>query len=386
MPTVERDLTTIADMLERRLVELVAAIVARIGAEVPELEPLASEQLSQLLSDGCRRALVSELSYLRSGAGPPASCPPEAAESARLAAGAGFPLAALLQTQRIAHAVVWDAYVDEGQQIAGDAGTLRELLDAGSRFFFAYGDALARQVGNEYERELERTHGSGERRRLAAVMEVLRGSSPDPALLGYDLALEHVGVIAWGGKPAAAIRELARLLDRRALVVSASDAAVWGWIGGRRELDEGVLARFDPGACRMALGEPSPNPAGFRDTHTQAHEARRVALRRERPVTRYRDVALEAFSLRDEALARAFVEAELGPLGAGDRGAALRATLRAYFDCSQNASATAAALGVHEQTVGQRLRAVEQQIGTPVNVRRAELDIALRVEDLLDSP
>ena len=36
--------------------------------------------------------------------------------------------------------------------------------------------------------------------------------------------------------------------------------------------------------------------------------------------------------------------------------------------------------------MGKRLRAVEQQIGAPVNVRRAELDIALRVEELLDSP
>ena len=36
MATVERDLTTIADSLERRLAELVATIVARIGAEVPE--------------------------------------------------------------------------------------------------------------------------------------------------------------------------------------------------------------------------------------------------------------------------------------------------------------------------------------------------------------
>lgn len=56
-----------------------------------------------------------------------------------------------------------------------------------------------------------------------------------------------------------------------------------------------------------------------------------------------------------------------------------RQTLRAWFAVGHNA----AALGVHEQTVAQRLRAVEERTGRPVASRRAELETALRLRDLL---
>jgi hypothetical protein len=56
-------------------------------------------------------------------------------------------------------------------------------------------------------------------------------------------------------------------------------------------------------------------------------------------------------------------------------------TLRAYFASAQNASAAAAMLGVHEHTVGYRLRTIEERLGRPVIARRAELETALRLLD-----
>ena len=86
---------------------------------------------------------------------------------------------------------------------------------------------------------------------------------------------------------------------------------------------------------------------------------------------------------RDEEAAREFLERELRPLlGDDDRERRLRETLRAYFASAQNASATAAMLGVHEQTVAYRLRAIEKRLGCPATTRRAELETALRLERL----
>ena len=74
---------------------------------------------------------------------------------------------------------------------------------------------------------------------------------------------------------------------------------------------------------------------------------------------------------------------ELSGLDADDiRSGRLRQTLREWRP-GQNAAAAAAALGVHEQTVAQRLRTVEERTGRPVAARRAELETALRLRDLL---
>jgi DNA-binding PucR family transcriptional regulator len=122
---------------------------------------------------------------------------------------------------------------------------------------------------------------------------------------------------------------------------------------------------------------------GFRRSHRQAGDAYLVALRHPQPVTLYADVALEALALRDEQVARDFAAGQLRGLNGDDK---LRDTLRRYFASSQNAAATAVALGVHEQTVARRLKAVEEKIGCPLNHRRAELELALRLEELLANP
>jgi DNA-binding PucR family transcriptional regulator len=108
--------------------------------------------------------------------------------------------------------------------------------------------------------------------------------------------------------------------------------------------------------------------------------AQRAAAAVDSAVVHYEDIAVEAIALRDEEAARDFVASELrGIDGSDTRSTRLRETLEAYFASGQNAAATAAALGVHEQTVGQRLRAVEERTGRPIIERRAELEVALRL-------
>jgi len=104
-------------------------------------------------------------------------------------------------------------------------------------------------------------------------------------------------------------------------------------------------------------------------------------------VTHYEEIALEALAGQNEPEAAAFVSHELAGIdGDDERSRTLRDTVSAYFAAAHNAAAAAAALGVHEQTVANRLRLVERRLGQPVTSRRAEVETALRLRSYLQPP
>ncbi|HYZ81725.1 MAG TPA: helix-turn-helix domain-containing protein, partial [Solirubrobacteraceae bacterium] len=134
-------------------------------------------------------------------------------------------------------------------------------------------------------------------------------------------------------------------------------------------------------------GDPCPGLDGLRRTRDHAFEAARVQ-RALGPAhgrcTWLRDVRLEALLLTDEARARSFVDAELGRLADdGDGSARLRETLLTWLDVGSHVSA-AAILGVHENTVRNRIRAAEELLGAPLPGRRTELQVALRLQRMLN--
>ena len=87
--------------------------------------------------------------------------------------------------------------------------------------------------------------------------------------------------------------------------------------------------------------------------------------------------------LRDRDLASSLYEIHLSPLdcdGAG--GAVWRTTLRAYFAAGCNAATAASALGVDRRTVARRLQAIETRLGRRLHTCHAELEVALRLQEL----
>jgi len=56
------------------------------------------------------------------------------------------------------------------------------------------------------------------------------------------------------------------------------------------------------------------------------------------------------------------------------------------FRVERNVSSTAAALGVSRQTVSNRLRTIEERLARPLSDCAAEVDAALRLEELGHSP
>ncbi|HET7793792.1 MAG TPA: GAF domain-containing protein [Rhizobacter sp.] len=88
------------------------------------------------------------------------------------------------------------------------------------------------------------------------------------------------------------------------------------------------------------------------------------------------------FETHDRGSLETFLEATIGALTSHDRkrGTELAATLLCYFDCNQNATTTAQRLGIHVNTVRQRLATTEDLIGHWGSATRAlELHIALRL-------
>jgi hypothetical protein len=381
-----------------RMPALAAAMHARLDQLAGELLDRSREVLPEIWLDPAmtpaiveytRESIRAELDCLAAGGRIPETMPEPDIDGTRQTAQFGFPLRNLLWGYRRGHSAQWDAWLDlvEGDETLSPAER-RSLLEAGSAFFFAYADRLMDLVTETYTAERERVLASREQRRVQLVRELLEGGPVDDVALDYPLEALHVGLVAWGPDAAAAIDELATRTRRRLLMVPALDDVWWAWLGGAGELPatatRALAEAAPPPGTGLAVGLSAHGPDGFRTTHEQAEAAHRAAVRAGAAVVRFADVALEELAAADATAARAFVARELAGLDSADaRSDRLRDTLRAYFAAGHNAAAAAAALGIHEQTVAARLRAVEERTGRPVALRRAELETALRLRDYL---
>ncbi|HEX8120783.1 MAG TPA: helix-turn-helix domain-containing protein [Solirubrobacteraceae bacterium] len=306
--------------------------------------------------------------------------PEEDLAAARAAVEYRAPVTVPLQCYRAGHAALWSAWVDAVDDLRLEGPRRRAALDDGAAFLFDYVDRCAAWVEAEHAEARDRALRGAEQQRMRTVLSALAGDPADESLLGYALDGAHVCVVAWGAHGDLAAEELAAALGAEALLaVSTDPETTWAWLRGA---DTGAAAGYEPPAStRVAIG----GPADFRRAHAEAVDAQRVARRRAGAVTAYGDVGLEALGLLDEARAASFVARELGPLAAGAaREATMRATLAAYFACGQNAASTAARLRVHERTITNRVRAVEARLGHTVVARRAEIEMALRLRDVLE--
>ena len=166
------------------------------------------------------------------------------------------------------------------------------------------------------------------------------------------------------------------------LLVPLGGHVVAAWIGSRGQLPT-PPSSLQGAATLAAFGRPGSGVEGFCRSHREALGARRVAQlagRRPGTVTPFADVALTALASADERAARDFVMAELGPLAADDEDTRrLAATLRAYLEERSSPRRTAQRLGVHENTINSRVRAIEELRGRPADERVAETLVALRL-------
>jgi DNA-binding PucR family transcriptional regulator len=135
----------------------------------------------------------------------------------------------------------------------------------------------------------------------------------------------------------------------------------------------------------VAIGLEGAGPEGFRSSHRQALRARRFGAEVGPELLFYDSVAVEVLAIENEEDARAFVAHQLrGIEDDSVTSRRIRETLEAYFAAEHNAASAGAALGVHQQTVANRLRAAEERLGGAIGPRRVELEVALRLKACLD--
>lgn len=384
-PTAMGDFVLLVGELDAGLDSLTATTLERLREALPTWmvdTVFAEKEIAEFV----RASLRTELRSFRRGVLPD-RCPEVDAAGAQAVAKVGE-LKVLLSGYRIVQMALWERWLDLVDGSVKSTQVRHELLKHGSEYFFRYAALLSDYVTDLYQRELEQVVRSGDQRRFHAIKNLLEGKFLDGSSLDLDLDQHHLGLVAWGEGGEVAGRELASTLGRPLLAVSPFDNSWWGWLSGSHPLSPGEereLKRFrPPPGAGIALGLEAFGEAGFRATNRQALRARWVARKTDRAVVFYADVAVEALASDNRADARAFVVHELrGIEDESTTSQRIRETIVAYFAAEHNAASAAAALGVHQQTVANRLRAAEERLGHPVAARRVELETALRLRACL---
>lgn len=374
--------------------ELVARLRERTGEIERELyahvSPLCAE-IAQEDDDpdyrAGRRAAIAQLVQAalicleRPAARPAPLIPLEAAMQARRAARRGVELGTVLRLYVAGEKLLAKFVMDESGSFPPEE--LWKILAAQAPRF----DALLEAVSSEYTDELGRIERVPQLRLRRYVDGLLAGRSfaraPD---LDYDLGAWHLGLVLTGFRPETAVRSLATATGRRALVVPREENIAWAWLGGATELPvsevERAIEANMPADVSVAIGEPREGTDGWRVTHREAMAGLQVLLRSPQRVIRGSTVILLAAVLRDDGLVEALRQTYITPLDDGDAEQVLRETLRAYFSTGGNAVTSAALLGVNRQTVQRRLRRIEKRLGRLLPTCQAELEVALRLDQL----
>jgi DNA-binding PucR family transcriptional regulator len=379
--------------VEQLATQLTEQIHDRIPA-VGEDAALAGETAASVLAN-----VTLALELMRDGQLPDDSIvlPPAALAQIRQYVQTGGDLSALLRSYRIGHEAFWVAWIAALDQRIKDPGELAGAVSLSVQFTFAYIDAMSNQVVEVFTRQRERWIRTAAASRADAARAVLSGSLTEPSVashrLRYEVERPHVAFVVWadatdddvlGVLEERATRLAGRLGARRSLLVPLDRLCVAGWISvaGLEQVDEVELP-----SVRAAVSALAHGLDGFRASHLQALQARRVAELAAAPlgsITWFDEVALVALTTQDRALAEWFVSRELGPLAKDDQASErLASTLSVYLDEGSSPVRAARRLTVHENTVTYRIRQVEQLIGHEIDSRRVELGLALRMRAAL---
>ena len=381
-----------------RIEEVRSGLVGRLRVRREEIEEATlirvyavserSESQDPEYAHGLRAAVSAAIDYgfnaLERSEDRAPAIPAVLLAQARLAARGGVSLDTVLRRYLVGYTLLGDFVMQEAEAAGGLRGTSLQRLLRGQA---ARLDHLLAAVSEEYRREEQGRLVNAEERRADRVKRLLSGELIDTSELAYELDIWHVGALAAGPDAAGVLEELARPLDLRLLMVRREKGPVWAWLGTRRGFDSDQLesiASWDlPAGVSLAFGEPAEGITGWRLTHQQARAALPIASRGSMRIVRYAKVALLASMLRDDLLVTSLRERFLIPLKQErDGGAIALETLRAYFAAERNVSSAAAALGVSRQTIANRFRAVEDRLGCSLSASAAEVEAALRLEDI----
>jgi DNA-binding PucR family transcriptional regulator len=235
--------------------------------------------------------------------------------------------------------------------------------------------------------------------RAETVRALLAGEAFDltaaETRLRYRLDRPHLGFVVWSederetGSSLAALERAgaglaAALGGGDPLLVPIGPMLLAGWVPGAAvPSDPAGLAGLPVPGTAAAIGSQGEGVEGFRRSHREALQARRVArLLSPEPAgtTLYADVRLVALATADLELAHEFAGSMLGSLaGDDDEVRKLAATLRAYLECNMSPRRAGERLGIHENTVKNRVAAARERLPDRLDGNASEVLVALKL-------
>jgi DNA-binding PucR family transcriptional regulator len=387
-----------AQAVERDADDIAGEIADVLMREVPEISA-DPETREDILLRG-RAGLISwARAFLRGVAPAEVESPAEAYAYARALARRGVPLDVLLRIHRLSLGVLLQAW----EERLGSDRSAEQLLAATRASIevnFQFHDALMEGLSSEYQRERERWVRGAEALRRETINAILDEKPVDTdgagRILGYDLRRHHLGLVLWAVATPddpqvlprlerAATAASAHLEAGRPLMLSVDGSTMWAWVARDSELSheliDSLAAAPNADGVSIALGAPGQGLTGFRRTHREAADTAKVALvsrRRPGTVTSFHAVELAALFSGDPERTRRFVHERLGALAADDdENHRLRATLMLYLEENGSRVATAKRIGVHPNTVANRIRTCRDILGRDVGQEQVPLLVAL---------
>jgi len=404
----EQRLSAVASVVNVRVVEVSDDVREHLTQTIPELR--GDEQVVNLLTASVEANVTTVLHILELDIVPEQVEPPAAAvEYARRLAQRDMPLHALVRAYRVGHGRFLRWCLDEVARQLPDGPAATAVIGRMLDLSFRYIDRVSERMIIAYQQERDRWLLTQTAARAARVRTLLAEDRTDvdaaERTVGYPLRQHHLGLVSWIPEPTHGGEGLARL-DRlslglaealgsrgRPLFVPCDESVAWSWLprGSHAEVAYDLLRKtvedHDPSA-RIAVGEPAAGVTGFRQTHRQALRAQDVAnvARPQARATTFAEVGPVALLLPDLDATRGWVWQILGRLADDDEPRRrLRETLRVFLTTGNSFATTAERLVLHRNTVQYRVRKAEEAIGHPIQDQRADLELALRVCQILGS-
>lgn len=382
--------------------ELAERAVARVQTEMPVLFPDPQSVTENRVST---EAGIRQLADIIDVAGDPRAVelPAPTLAIARIGVQRQIPLASLMRFYRVTQELLWQWMWDRITAAAADQTQQAAALRLATKFMFGYVDAALNRAEQVYEAEREIWLRNTAAVRTDAIDDILMRRERDhqraSKRLRYDVNRHHVGAVAWVDSVPAdrdaqrSLTEALTLLAREmggetTLIHPAGSLVAFGWLS--RQSD---FAAVDFGAgttvrrpelsdgVQVSIGEPGHGLKGFRRSHIQAEQARRVASlagKHAAPLTRYRDVAVAALASCDAEHAASFVQRVLGPLAADDEATyRVATTLSVYLQENRSRARAARRLTVHPNTISYRVDQAQAILGRSIDTDSLDLAVAL---------
>ncbi|WP_157042109.1 PucR family transcriptional regulator [Nitriliruptor alkaliphilus] len=323
---------------------------------------------------------------------PRIALPGPAERYASYLARTGTSLSTMLRTYEVGHAEFWRLFAQALRSGPHQLGPHRraDTLEHTSALMFDYIQGVTALAVTAHSRTSALLARRSSTQRAETVDALLSGGADEAtaeASLGYRLAPAHVAYIAWVDDRVEQTQlegVIKRIVDQvgpqQHVAVPHGDHAVYGWLTASEDdwsRTLGVLAV--PPGTHLAVGSAHPGVEGFRASHREALEARRVAdtLAADRPVL-FDRIAVIALASRDVELARSLVDRELGCLASTDPSMRrLVRTLEIYLGEMASPTRAGRRLVVHRNTVIQRLERIEELLGRPIDATSLSLRVAV---------